>query len=174
MNHEQWGFVFSNEDCIQCHACEVACKSWRGVPPGIKWRRVINIWYGSYPDVTCSSVSVTCLHCVEPACVDACPTGAVTKRAADGLVLVDVEKCTGCQACLEACPYDAPQFGDDGAMQKCDMCRPGGPGGSNALQQAPPCVSTCPTQALVLRKMTLPQKKETEQFMGTLYEAGKR
>ena len=105
MSVEQWGFVFKQENCIQCHGCEVACKTWRRVVLGVNWRRVINIWNGEYPHITCSSASFSCMHCSEPACVDVCPTGAVSKRESDGLVLVDANKCTGCQACYDACPY---------------------------------------------------------------------
>jgi anaerobic dimethyl sulfoxide reductase subunit B len=168
MNDDEWGFVFVSENCIQCHGCEVACKSWRSVALGVKWRRVLNLWHGRYPDVTSSSASVSCLHCVEPACVAVCPTTAISKRTTDGIVLVDAGKCTGCQACLDACPYGVPQFGLDGMMQKCDMCHSGTPGGIDNAGTAPPCVSTCPTQALALRKLTVPQKREAELSMNAL------
>lgn len=39
---------FYPEKCIQCHGCETACKMWRELPYGIRYRRVINLWYGSY------------------------------------------------------------------------------------------------------------------------------
>lgn len=167
MSHEQWGFDFIQEKCIQCHGCEVACKTWRNVNLGTKWRRVVNLWHGEYPTVTCSSASIACLHCSEPACIDVCPTEAISKRETDGIVLVDSKKCIGCQACLEACPYDVPQFGLDGTMQKCDMCY-SELVGEPILPKAPPCVSSCPTQALILKKMTVSQKKELEQSMKVL------
>lgn len=173
MSHDQWGFVFNKENCIQCHGCEVACKTWRNVALGVSWRRVINLWSGEYPHVTCSSVSIACMHCLEPACADVCPTGAVSKRAGDGIVLVNAEKCIGCQACLDACPFKVPQFGLDGTMQKCDMCQSIEPGNPNSPQKAPPCVSTCPTQAQTLRKMTVSQKKEAEQTMKALLKTRK-
>ena len=77
MSDKQLGFVFVKENCIQCHGCEVACKSWRNVELGVKWRRVENIWEGTYPNVTCMSASVSCMHCIEPACVDVCPEEAI-------------------------------------------------------------------------------------------------
>jgi len=168
MSPDQWGFVFIRENCIQCHGCEVACKTWRSVALSVKWRRVINLWHGDYPDVTSSSASISCLHCVEPPCVEVCPTTAITKRTTDGIVLVDTGLCTCCQLCLDACPYNVPQFGPDGTMQKCDMCYSEKPCGPDNVQKAPPCVSTCPTHALVLRKMTVPQKEEAEQSMKAL------
>jgi anaerobic dimethyl sulfoxide reductase subunit B (iron-sulfur subunit) len=157
MNDLEWGFIFQPERCIQCHGCEAACKVWRGIPQGIQWRRVKNIWHGDYPNVTCTAASISCLHCAEPKCVSACPSGAVCKRYSDGLVLVDSGKCTGCKACLDACPYDVPQFGPDGIMQKCDLCNHT-PGADNA----PPCVRTCPTHALDVRMITKAQKAEHE------------
>ena len=54
MSEEQFGFFFVRENCIQCHGCEIACKSWRDVALGVKWRYVENIWEGAYPNVRCS------------------------------------------------------------------------------------------------------------------------
>jgi anaerobic dimethyl sulfoxide reductase subunit B (iron-sulfur subunit) len=80
--------------------------------------------------------------------MDACPVGAIAKREDDGIVTVDAEACLGkdkCGQCLEACPYDAPQFTDDAdaKMQKCDLCidRLG-------MNKKPVCVSGCPMRAL--------------------------
>lgn len=160
----QRSIVFHKEKCIQCHGCEMACKMWRQTDRGVVWRRVLNIWGGTYPNATCTSLSISCLHCFEPACVEACPTGAISKRATDGLVLIDRNLCTGCQACLEACPYNVPQFGTDGLMQKCDMCNT-----TNAVTQAPPCVCTCPTGALELTTETPGKKIETEKVTSEIY-----
>ena len=148
------GFVFHSENCIQCHACELACKSWRQLERGVKWRHVKNIWHGSYPGTSISTASVSCMHCAEPACVEACQAGAISKREKDGVVLVDKARCTGCQDCRDACPVSAPQFGADGAMQKCDLCanNPQTEGGS------PICVLTCPTGALELVQMSHSEK----------------
>jgi anaerobic dimethyl sulfoxide reductase subunit B (iron-sulfur subunit) len=80
------------------------------------------------------------MHCGQPACETVCPTGAISKRVEDGIVVVDRDKCNGCQECFSACPYDVPQFGSDGTMQKCDFCL--GQGGE------PACVAHCLTEAL--------------------------
>ncbi len=154
MNELQRGFVFHAEKCIQCLGCEGACEIWRSVEPGVKWRRVLKVWQGDYPDVTCSAVALACRHCAEPACVDACPSQAI-RQTEDGVVLVDRAVCTGCRACFEACPFDVPQFGADGLMQKCDMCAETDWQGSTA----PPCVMTCPTGALELRKLPVAEEK---------------
>ena len=160
----EYGISYTKENCMQCHACEVACKSWREVEPGVKWRRVEVIWQGAYPDVKNLSASVACMHCVEPVCMKECPEGAISKRAEDGVVLVDREKCIGCRTCLEVCPFDAPAFGTDGKMQKCDLCL----NRIDYLTESPPCVSTCPTNALGFGRFDVGDKKAGEESVRRL------
>ena len=53
----------------------------------------------------------------------ACPVDAISKRASDGIVLIDKEKCIGCKYCVWACPYGAPQVNEiTGKVEKCTMC----------------------------------------------------
>ena len=158
MASEEYGISYTQKNCIQCHACEVACKSWRSIALGVKWRRVEVIWEGVYPDVKTLSASVACMHCVDPACVSACPEGAISKSSENGAVTVAREKCIGCRTCLEACPFKAPAFGTDGKMQKCDMCF----GQIDYQTENPPCVATCPTKALGFGKMSVQDKKSIE------------
>jgi anaerobic dimethyl sulfoxide reductase subunit B len=167
MSDEQFGFLYVKENCLQCHGCEVACKSWRNIELDVKWRRVKNIWVGTYPNVSCQSVSVSCMHCVEPACVDACPQKAIRKRPEDGIVVVDRETCIGCKACGQACPFGVPQYGQDNKMQKCDMCA----SERNSDMIDPPCVMTCPTQALLLSKMDVARKRDAEKSVKALVDA---
>jgi Fe-S-cluster-containing dehydrogenase component len=137
---KQLGFFFDVDRCIQCRTCEVACQSTHNVEPGAKWRQVVQTWAGEFPDVTTTYFSRACMHCGQPACVPACPTGAIIKRAEDGIVVVDRDKCNGCQACAPACPFDIPRFGSDGTMQKCGFCL--------ELGGEPVCATHCPTGAL--------------------------
>jgi Fe-S-cluster-containing dehydrogenase component len=84
-----------------------------------------------------------CLHCDVPACVEACPTGAMHKRA-DGLVLSNGEICIGCQCCAIACPFGIPQLNPgNGKIAKCDGC-------ADRVERglSPACVLACPTEAL--------------------------
>ena len=137
---EQYGFYYDAGRCVQCRTCELACKNTYNVEPGVKWRRVMETWSGEYPDVARRFFSLACLHCQEPACAAVCPTGAISKRAGDGIVVVDREKCNGCGDCRPACPYGVPQFGADGTMQKCNYCLGTGRG--------PACAASCPAEAL--------------------------
>jgi len=141
----QYGFYFDADRCINCHACEVACKSFNRIELGVHRRKTVEIWSGEFPEVSRTFVSLSCLHCAEPACARACPANAIIKREEDGIVIVDREKCTGCGICYDACSYGVPQFGTDRIMQKCDFCV--GSGGE------PACTAPCPANALFFGTM---------------------
>jgi anaerobic dimethyl sulfoxide reductase subunit B (iron-sulfur subunit) len=95
------------------------------------------------------------MHCTDPECVAACPENALTQNTNDGIVLVDESLCTACETCRQACPFDAPQFGKKEKMQKCDLCN----GRIDYQKEKPPCVATCPTKALVFRKVSIQEKR---------------
>ncbi|MBI4187096.1 MAG: 4Fe-4S dicluster domain-containing protein [Chloroflexi bacterium] len=145
----QIGFYFDQTRCVACDVCVVACKDWHDVPAGpASWRKVTTIEKGKFPNLFVTFLATSCYHCAEPACVAACPSGAITKRAEDGIVVVDREKCWGrdqCDLCLQACPYQTPQFGAEpnAKMQKCDLCL-------DRLGEGkePICVASCPLRAL--------------------------
>ncbi len=148
----QKGFYIDLSICMGCSACVAACKNWNGVGPtvtakpgtqGPKWRRLMTVESGTYPNPTIVSVSRACQHCEKPACMAVCPSGAISKRADDGIVVVDSSKCIGCHYCAMACPFGAPQFGADGTMQKCQYCLD-----RTTKGQDPYCATTCPSGAL--------------------------
>jgi len=141
---KQYSFSFDADKCLKCWACELACQQWRGIKPGtVKLRQVTEVTRGSYPNVRRVFLSLSCRHCAKPPCAAACPTGAITKRSEDGIVVVESQKCIGCRTCLEACPFGVPRYAEDGTMQKCDMCLD-----RLAAGQRPICAETCPTGAL--------------------------
>ncbi|HME46337.1 MAG TPA: 4Fe-4S dicluster domain-containing protein [Syntrophorhabdales bacterium] len=162
----EYGFSFSNDKCTQCFGCEVACKNWRDGELGVRWRRVYKIWAGRYPEVKLASVSVSCMHCVDPVCVKTCPVQAIQKRPDDGIVVVDKGKCIGRKSCEKECPFGAPQFGADGKMQKCDLCL----SQVELGKESPPCVETCPTKALQLSKLETKEKGTIENAIQKLVE----
>ena len=119
----QMGFIHNNMDCIGCRACEMACKDKNGLPPGPRFRRVQYIEGGVFPSVFAYKFNMSCNHCAEPACLPACPTGAIWKREKDGIVDIDSSLCVGCRRCEATCPFGAPQFDvEAGIVKKCNMC----------------------------------------------------
>ncbi|MGG5811144.1 nitrate reductase subunit beta [Falsiroseomonas sp. CW058] len=66
-----------------------------------------------------------CEHCLNPACVAACPSGSIYKREEDGIVLVDQDKCRGWRMCVSACPYKKIYYNwQSGKAEKCTFCFP--------------------------------------------------
>ena len=66
-----------------------------------------------------------CNHCLNPTCVSACPSGAMYKRAEDGIVLVDQDACRGWRMCVSGCPYKKVYFNHStGKAEKCTLCYP--------------------------------------------------
>ncbi len=80
-----------------------------------------------------------CNHCLNPACVAACPSGAVYKRGEDGVVLISQEKCRAWRLCVTACPYKKTYYNwSSGKSEKCLLCFP-----RLESDQAPACMHSC-------------------------------
>jgi phenylacetyl-CoA:acceptor oxidoreductase subunit 1 len=90
------------------------------LPPGVQWRRVLDLETGEYPDVKRVFMPTGCMHCDDPPCMTVCPSTATRKRA-DGIVTVDPDLCIGCAYCAVACPYEA-RHKIDGIATKCTFC----------------------------------------------------
>ena len=114
MNEAQprYGMVVDLNRCVGCQTCAIACKHANDTPPGMQWRRVLDVERGTYPDVERLFLVTGCQHCAEPPCVPVCPTGA-TRQRADGLVTMDYDTCIGCGYCAVACPYQARTIAHD-------------------------------------------------------------
>jgi Fe-S-cluster-containing dehydrogenase component len=106
----------------------------------------------------------SCLHCETPACVTVCPTGASYKRADDGIVLVDADKCIGCQLCAWACPYGAREYSAvKGTMQKCTLCVDRIYNETfDEHDRQPACVMACPTRARHFGDLGDPESKVSQ------------
>ena len=66
-----------------------------------------------------------CEHCLNPSCMASCPSGAIYKRAEDGIVLVDQDRCRGWRQCITGCPYKKVYFNHKtGKAEKCTFCYP--------------------------------------------------
>ena len=80
-----------------------------------------------------------CNHCLNPACVAACPSGALYKRGEDGIVLLDQKRCRAWRACVAACPYKKTFYNwSTGKSEKCILCFPRVETG-----QSPACFHSC-------------------------------
>jgi DMSO reductase iron-sulfur subunit len=140
---EHYRFSFAMDACIGCHSCEVACAEQNGLPAGTAWRRVGEFEGGEHPRTRRFHLSMSCNHCVDPACLNGCPTEAYVKLD-NGIVDHHADDCIGCEYCTWNCPYSVPAFQPDRrVVTKCDMCLP-------RLEEGlkPACVGACPTRAL--------------------------
>jgi Fe-S-cluster-containing dehydrogenase component/DMSO reductase anchor subunit len=147
---EQYRFAFDMNVCIGCHSCEVACGEQNGLPTSTAWRRVGEIEGGVYPAAKRYHLSMSCNQCVEPLCLEGCPTNAYEKLS-NGVVAHHADDCIGCQYCTWTCPYSVPAFQPDRRIvTKCDMCLPRLDAG-----MAPACVAACPTGAITVEKVNV-------------------
>ncbi|AZO59812.1 4Fe-4S dicluster domain-containing protein [Mesorhizobium sp. M1A.F.Ca.IN.022.06.1.1] len=158
------GLVIDLDTCVGCQACVTACKEWNtgghmapltdidpygGRVDGVWFNRVHSYEHTTEQGGRTVNFPRSCLHCEQPACVTVCPTGASYKRASDGIVLVDEDKCIGCKLCSWACPYGAREFDTDvGVMKKCTLCVDRIYNDNLAAEdRVPACVAACPTSA---------------------------
>lgn len=133
------GFLVKPHNCLNCQACVEACRKFNKTPESRPARRHITKYE---KDGEALFVSTSCMHCEEPACASVCPAGAI-KKAEDGVVYVDKDRCIGCKYCYQACPFGVPTY-SSAAMDKCDCCTLGGTRPGNA----PPCAEACKFGAL--------------------------
>ena len=161
---KQLALVIDLNVCVGCHACVTSCKEWNtsgsagaladrdpygANPTGTFFNRVQTFEVGQFPHTQTVHFPKSCLHCEDPPCVPVCPTGASYKRASDGIVLVDYDKCIGCGYCAWACPYGAREM-DPAAkvMTKCTLCVDRLENEQLPLsERKPACVLACPTSA---------------------------
>ncbi len=160
----QLALVIDLNVCVGCHACVTSCKQWNtsgaagplvddnpygADPTGTFFNRVQTFEVGEFPNTQTVHFPKSCLHCEDPPCVPVCPTGASYKRAEDGIVLVDVDKCIGCKYCSWACPYGAREFDEDRkVMNKCTLCVDRVTSTTLPVaERQPACVLACPSKA---------------------------
>lgn len=149
--------VIDSAKCIDCKACVAACKQANGVSRGV-WRNWIKEAVPPFENGKLARGHFqpgACMHCDEPSCVSACPTGATFKNKADGTVVIDPRLCIGCGNCIPSCPYGA-RFRDPQKRiaDKCNYCPE-----RRAAGLAPACVDTCPTKARVFGDINDPNSE---------------
>jgi len=107
--------VIDTRKCIGCRACVVACIAENALPPGVAYRRVPEVEFGTFPEVRREFMPTNCQQCDDPPCRAAAPPGAITKRP-DGIVEFHYEQLRDpavARAVAEACPYNAVDY-DEG------------------------------------------------------------
>jgi formate dehydrogenase iron-sulfur subunit len=148
--------------CIGCGWCQQACKEWNDLPAsqstsdgndGTQACLSAETW--TLPELhqveqNGESLQIfvkrQCMHCVNPACVSACPVGALQKLD-NGAVTYDCKRCIGCRYCMVACPFGIPKFEWDQPLpriRKCTLCAD-----RQEMGQEPACAAACPTGALM-------------------------
>ncbi|PQA89718.1 nitrate reductase subunit beta [Hyphococcus luteus] len=81
--------------------------------------------YGQFENTFMMYLPRLCEHCLNPACVAVCPSGAIYKREEDGVVLIDQNKCRGWRMCVSGCPYKKIYYNwNTGKSEKCTLCYP--------------------------------------------------
>jgi tetrathionate reductase subunit B len=184
----RWAFACDTTTCLGCGHCVIACKAENGVPTDAEHTRTwielhivgedgvvrfdspdagINGFTPQEADALAAGVPISqayfvprlCMQCENPPCVNVCPVSA-TYRNADGVVLVDEQRCLGCGYCMAACPYGARYIvpngsqapkGVAGVVDKCTFCYHRI---TKGLQ--PACVEACPVEARVFGDLNDP------------------
>ncbi len=149
-------FIIDVARCVGCYSCQTACKDehcgndWTPYAKpqpelGQFWLKLNEYTEGSTPKVRTHYVPTLCNHCDNPACLAACPNGAISRHEDHGFVIVEPEKCKGCGKCAAACPYGAIYMNAELKIaQKCTGC-------AHLLDNGfdkPRCVEACPTDAI--------------------------
>jgi Fe-S-cluster-containing dehydrogenase component/formate-dependent nitrite reductase membrane component NrfD len=148
----RYGFIIDNRKCIGCHACTVACKTENHVPLSVNRTWVKYVEKGSFPNTRRVFQVTRCNHCENPPCVTICPVTAMYQRT-DGIVDFSSERCIGCKACMQACPYDSIYIDpDEGTAAKCHFCAH-----RTAVGLEPSCVVVCPAHAIIAGDLDAPE-----------------
>ncbi len=156
--------------CTACRGCQAACKQWNENDEGAGEQTINRGSYENPPDLSPKTwlkmefreiqnsgklswlfTRRACLHCTDAGCVRVCPTHALFHHES-GFVSYDKSLCTGCQYCIDACPFKVPRYTRKGItgialMDKCTFCTT--PGLDRiAAGLTPACVKSCPPKAL--------------------------
>lgn len=143
--NKRYGMAINIARCFACLACVMACKQEYKLPTGVRRIRINKMGpKGIFPKIEQHYLPVLCMQCEKASCIEACPIDGALYRKENGIVLVNEQKCDGCEACLYACPYKALSLDPSRKVAvKCDFC-------IKRLEKGlkPSCVLVCPTKAI--------------------------
>ena len=145
----QQAMVIDLDRCTRCDDCVRACAATHDNNP-----RFVRSGVRQGPFM----IAHACMHCADPVCMIGCPTGAIHRDSATGIVRITDLTCIGCSTCANSCPYDNIRMVEvrdpSGAIlidqltqqpihkaTKCDLCAD--------QQGGPACQRACPHDALV-------------------------
>ena len=158
MGKPRYAMTMDTRRCVGCNACVIGCKTENALPSGgfRDWIRTET--QGVFPSLAMEIRSERCNHCDNPPCTGCCPTGS-SHVSKGGTVLVNHKKCSGCKACIAACPYDARYVHPDGYVDKCTFCLH-----RVVRGKQPACVTNCPTKALAFGDLKDRKSKVSRQI----------
>lgn len=124
-----YGMAFDYKLCINCRACEVACKEENSIDLGAFNNR---LWIeenggieGEFWDLDTKKLSfiqMQCQECQDAPCLKACPSDAIYIDE-NKIVRLHKEKCDLTLACMKACPYNARYIDTKNKItDKCIFC----------------------------------------------------
>jgi len=157
--------LYDATKCTACRGCQVACKQWNGLetemttntgtyenPPDLSSNTWLRIKFNEVSRNGNGAIDwiftrQACMHCTDAACVNICPSGALSHNAL-GFVQFDKDKCAGCGYCVEFCPFNIPRAPCNrvSGVRKVDKCVFCADRVMN--DEMPACVKSCPTGAL--------------------------
>lgn len=117
----QYGMIIDLRKCVGCGACALACKTENNTAlrkdgQTYNWADFIHETSGTFPNTKFRTIPVLCNHCSNAPCVEACPVEPKAMfKTPDGITMHNDERCIGCRACQEACPYSMDEVMKDGA-----------------------------------------------------------
>jgi phenylacetyl-CoA:acceptor oxidoreductase subunit 1 len=106
--------VIDMERCMGCRACIAACITENYYTPDSRWNEMVEHEVGEYPNARTVFATMACMHCEDAPCQKVCDSIGVHAITTNelGVVLVDYDKCIGCQYCVAVCPYGVPQYNE--------------------------------------------------------------